>query len=63
MEELFIQPNHNTVSHEVENCHLDNHVFLVDQEQWQRLITVLAAPAQPSEALRHLLAAKAPWER
>lgn len=45
------------------NALLDRRLFLLDDSDYERFVTRLDAPVAPSEALRNLLAAPAPWER
>ncbi len=46
-----------------ENAPLDRRLFLLDDSDYERFIARLDAPVAPSDALRNLLAAPAPWER
>ena len=41
---------------------LDRHFFALDDAAHARFTALLDAPAKPPQALRKLLAAKAPWE-
>jgi uncharacterized protein (DUF1778 family) len=41
---------------------LDQRMFQLDAAQSRALAVALAEPAPPTEALRRLMAAKAPWE-
>ena len=46
-----------------ENALLDQRLFLLDDSDYERFVALLDAPAEPSDALKKLLAASAPWER
>ncbi|MCA9833682.1 MAG: DUF1778 domain-containing protein [Thermomicrobiales bacterium] len=41
---------------------LDQSVFMMDEESYDRFQVMLDAPAIPTQALRDLLAEKSPWE-
>ncbi len=45
-----------------ENALLDQRLFLLDDSDHERFVTLLDAPVEPSTALRKLLATPAPWE-
>ena len=45
-----------------EDVLLDQRLFLLDQAQYGKFLRALDAPARPNEALKKLLAAKAPWD-
>ncbi len=45
-----------------EDALLDRSLFRLDPERFNAFQAALDAPAKPSEALRKLMATKAPWE-
>lgn len=46
-----------------ETALLDERLFLLDEARYAEFLACLDRPVEPSEALRKLLAAPAPWER
>ncbi len=46
-----------------DNARLDRRLFLLDDSDYERFVARLDTPVAPSEGLKMLLAAKAPWER
>lgn len=46
-----------------ENALLDERLFLLDEARYAEFVACLDRPLEPSEALRKLLAAPAPWAR
>ncbi len=42
---------------------LNRRLFLLDDSDYERFVARLDAPVAPSNALKNLLAASAPWER
>lgn len=46
-----------------EDTLLDQRIFAVDQDRFQRLCDILDAPAAPDPKLSRLMGRKAPWER
>jgi uncharacterized protein (DUF1778 family) len=42
---------------------LDQKLFSLDETQYQDFLKLLDEPPKPTEELRKLLSAKAPWER
>jgi uncharacterized protein (DUF1778 family) len=46
-----------------ENALLDQRLFLLGDSEYAQFVALLDAPVEPSDALKKLLAAPAPWER
>lgn len=46
-----------------EDVLLDQKLFSLDEEQYQNFLNLLDEPPKPTEELRKLLSAKAPWEK
>ena len=46
-----------------ENALLDRRLFRLDDSDYERFVASLDTPVAPSDALKKLLAAPAPWER
>jgi uncharacterized protein (DUF1778 family) len=46
-----------------EDVLLDQKLFLLDDKQYQDFLSLLDEPPKPTEELRKLLSAKAPWEK
>lgn len=51
-----------TVRDKAENILLNQRIFGLDERSWKSFNKILDEPANPSKALRDLLARKAPWE-
>lgn len=50
-----------TMRTESENVLLDRRLFKLDEDQYAMFQEMLDGPAEPSEALRKTMSAKAPW--
>ena len=46
-----------------ENALLDQRLFLLGEARYAEFVACLDAPIEPTDALRKLLSAPAPWER
>jgi len=46
-----------------ENALLDRRLFLLSNSDYERFVARLESSAEPSDALKKLLATPAPWER
>ena len=46
-----------------EDVLLDQRLFSLDENQYQDFLNLLDEPPKPTEELRKLLSAKAPWEK
>ena len=46
-----------------EDILLDQRLFKLDEEQYKNFLNLLDEPPKPTEELRRLLSAKAPWEK
>ena len=44
-----------------EDALLDQRVFMLNSEQWEKFNNLLDTPPETNEGLRRVLAAKAPW--
>ena len=49
--------------HSAQDVLLDRRLFALDSDAYDAFLAVLDAPPPPSDRLRALMAAKAPWEK
>ena len=63
MDEDRTQPENEAPIEERFATPLDTTLFQLDDEVYAEFKALLAAPPEPSDALRELLRAKAPWDR
>ena len=50
-----------SASQAAEDILLDRRLFLLDDKRYEQFVAMLDAPAAPSEELKSLMGAKAPW--